>query len=118
VYRDPLATDEGYVAELSRLGSENLLDFYRAYIDQMPLSLIREIHISGMQRADNGVYVDAHIEISGLELQALDLLMNHRAFGGGAHAPITLEYSRDARRIVHQIQLLRGFLGSRQSTGN
>ncbi len=115
-YRDPLATDEGYIAELSKRGSENLLDFFRGYMDQMPLPLIREIHISGIQRAGSGVYVDAHNEISSLELQALDILMNHRLFQSRDSVPITLEYSRDAGRIVPQIQILRGFLGSRQNT--
>lgn len=115
-YRDPLETDEGYIAELSKRSSENLLVFFRGYIDQMPLPLIREIHISGIQRADSGVYVDAHNEISSLELQALDTLMNHRVFQSRDSVPITLEYSRDAGRIVPQIQILRGFLGSRQNT--
>ncbi len=116
-YNDPLETNEEYINELRQLPSDKLLDFYSSYIDRMPISLIREIHLSGILRADNGVYVDAHNEISVLELGALRLLLNHDVQMSAANFPVTLEYNRNAERIIPQMSRLRKFLSAPQGTG-
>jgi hypothetical protein len=109
-YTDPLKTNEEYIKALRQLPSDKLLDFYSSYIDRMPLQLILEIHLSGILRNDNGVYVDAHNEISALELGALCLLLNHASQVRAEDIPVTLEFNRNADRIIPQMVKLREFL--------
>jgi hypothetical protein len=116
-YTDPQDTDEEYIDELRKLSSDKLLDFYSAYIDLMPLQLIREIHISGILRDGNGVYVDAHNEIDALELEALRLLLRHRSKMRVDSVPVTLEFNRNVDRIIPQMVTLRQYLSSLQRTG-
>jgi uncharacterized protein (UPF0276 family) len=116
-YNDPLETNEEYIEELRQLPSDKLLDFYSSYIDRMPLQLILEIHLSGILRDDNGVYVDAHNEISALELGALRLLLNHASQVRPQDIPVTLEFNRNADRIIPQMVRLREFLSAPQGMG-
>ena len=109
-WADVVGTDEEYTAALKGLKSENLLRYYRTYIDLMPVELVREIHLSGIRRTGEGVWVDAHDEISGLELEALGILLHHDALDGNDDIPVTLEYARKSDRILPQIERIRNFL--------
>jgi len=109
-WTDAVGTDETYGAALKDLGPEDLLRAYRAYIDQMPLDLIREIHLSGIHRTGEGVWVDAHDEVGELELEALRILLHHHALREDENLAVTLEYNRKPDRIRPQIEKIRNFL--------
>jgi len=106
---DPVQTGPEYIHELSTIPSNRLYDFYSRYIRLLPLHLIREIHISGIHRNKQGVYVDAHNEIGALELKALRHVLDY-ASSSAAQMPVTLEYASIEENIIPQLQELREFL--------
>jgi uncharacterized protein (UPF0276 family) len=85
----------------------DILTYFKDYISQMPLHLIKEIHISGIKRLSNGAWVDAHEEIGDRELEALRLLFQSMGKTPADGIPITLEYSKDMDRIPDQLVRLR-----------
>jgi uncharacterized protein (UPF0276 family) len=109
-WADAVGTDEEYTAALKGLKSEDLLRYFRTYIDLMPLGLVREIHLSGIRRTGEGVWVDAHEEVGELELEALWILLHHDAMEDDDDMPVTLEYARKPDRILPQIERIRKFL--------
>lgn len=109
-WSDAVGTDKEYTAALRSLKSENLLRYYRTYIDLMPLESVREIHVSGIRRTGDGVWVDTHDEVGELELEALGILLHHDALDGKDDMPVTLEYVRKPDRILPQIERIRNFL--------
>jgi hypothetical protein len=109
-WTDAVRTDEAYGAALNDLRSEDLLHAYRAYIDKMPLDLVREIHLSGIHRTEEGVWLDAHEEVGELELEALHILLHHPTLRKDGDTAVTLEYNRKPDRIRPQIEKIRNFL--------
>ena len=109
-WADPIQTSGEYVKALKRLKPEDLLLYYTNYINQMPLEQVHEIHISGVLRTEQGVWVDAHNEVSELELEALRILLHHDSLRGRKGIPITLEYVRKPDLIVPQLEMIRDFL--------
>jgi uncharacterized protein (UPF0276 family) len=95
-----------YIRELE---TDALPGFFKTYIRKMPLSLIREIHLSGIARREDGVWVDAHNEIGSLELHALKTVFEEGGLSPSG-IPITLEYGREPDRIIPQIEMIRSFL--------
>jgi hypothetical protein len=110
-FSDPLQTNRAYVEELGRLPTDRLLDFYDTYIERMPLHLIREIHLSGIGRDTQGVYIDTHREIGELELKALDRVLDAIPGTLVESVPITLEYTRNEQNIIPQLITLKRRLG-------
>ena len=108
-YDDPVQTGPEYIHELSTIPSHRLCDFYSRYIRLMPLDLTREIHISGIHRNDQGVYVDAHNELGALELKALRRIFDYSARDTD-QTPVTLEYAGIEENIIPQLQMLREYL--------
>jgi len=117
-YADTLQTDRKYIHELSTIPSDRLIDFYSLYIHHLPLHLIREIHISGIQRNKQGVYVDAHNEIGDLEFEALRRTLRHSPCTDPETMPVTLEYSRNEKNIIPQLTKLRELLLELHSSGD
>jgi uncharacterized protein (UPF0276 family) len=103
-------SDAAYIRELS---AGALPGFFKTYIRQMPLSLIREIHISGISRREDGVWVDAHNKIGSLELHALKTVFEEGALSP-CGVPITLEYGREPEMIVPQIEMIRSYMNEAQ----
>jgi hypothetical protein len=89
-------------------GADPLTSF-RKYIDQLPLRLIREIHISGVKRLPGGIWVDFHKEIGDLELKGLKIILDTMPENKDNYIPLTLEYSRDSSKITNQLNTLRDF---------
>lgn len=89
-------------------GADPLTSFKR-YIDELPLRLIREIHISGIKRLPGGIWVDFHKEIGDLELNGLKIILDTVPESTEKYIPLTLEYSRDLSKITHQLNTLRNF---------
>jgi uncharacterized protein (UPF0276 family) len=89
-------------------GADPLTSF-RKYIDQLPLRLIREVHISGIKRLPSGIWVDFHKEIGNLELKGLKIILDTIPESKDNYIPLTLEYSRDLSKITNQINTLRDF---------
>jgi uncharacterized protein (UPF0276 family) len=110
-YDDPLQTNRAYIEELGRLPADGLLGYYDLYIKQMPLHLIREIHISGIGRNTQGVYIDTHREIGELELTALDYVLDTPLGMQADAVPITLEYTRSEQNIIPQLNMLKQHAG-------
>ena len=79
----------------------------------MPLKLIREIHISGIKRLTDGIWVDFHKEIGDLELEGLKIILEAASKSADNFIPLTLEYSRDLGTITDQLNTLRDFCGIR-----
>jgi len=102
---DPLDTDEEYISRLKHKNA--LLDYFENYISMLPLSVIEEIHISGIARYPNGVWVDAHKEVGQKELDALALLLEKLPGVRRNPIPITLEYIRKPGLIPRQIEHIR-----------
>jgi hypothetical protein len=109
-YDDPVQTGPEYMHELSTIPSDKLCDFYSRYIRLLPLHLIREIHISGIHRNDQGLYVDAHNEIGALEFEALRRVLDYSSCIA-AQTPVTLEYARIEENIIPQLLELHEYLG-------
>jgi hypothetical protein len=109
---EPITSDAVYLEDLKGINGNKLLDFFSGYIDQMPLSLIEEIHLSGIIRTSQGVWVDAHNEVGELELDALWILLSHDAVRGRTDIPVTLEYGRDWRSVSPQMKRIRGLIAS------
>jgi uncharacterized protein (UPF0276 family) len=86
-----------------------LLTCFKRYIAEMPLELIREIHISGVQRLLDGTLVDYHQEIGNLELKGLKIILENVHKSIEQYIPLTLEYSRDVSKIADQLNTLREF---------
>ncbi len=108
----PLNTGDDYVARLKK--RNDLFKYFKIYISQMPLTLIREIHISGITRLSNGVWVDSHMIIGEKELTGLKILLNSLHDNSEENMPITLEYSRDMSKITYQLDTLRNFCNAEQ----
>ncbi len=108
----PLNTGVDYVARLKK--RNDLFEYFKIYISQMPLTLIREIHISGITRLSNGVWVDSHMIIGEKELTGLEILLNSLHDNSEKYIPITLEYSRDMDKITYQLDTLRNFCNAEQ----
>ncbi len=107
---DPVHTGRRYIDTLSKYQNDiDVLGSFKKYVKLLPVELIREIHISGIQRLENGVYVDSHDEISGLELEALDFLLDILPADSDDRISVTLEYARDTARIPDQIKTLKRF---------
>jgi len=107
-FTDPVKTTSHYINILrENQESIDLIRCFQTYIRQMPLELIREIHISGIKRLSNGVFVDAHNEISETELEALALLLKTIQNNSVDPVPVTLEYSRDIQKIPELIDTLK-----------
>jgi hypothetical protein len=104
---DPLETGEEYVRRLKDLNGA--LRAFETYISEMPLQLVREIHLSGASRLPNGMWVDSHGEIGETELTALKILLEELKKTGVEYLPVTLEYTGDARKVTPQIARLRKF---------
>jgi hypothetical protein len=102
-------TDQGwdYVSSLNK--PMDLLNNFHGYVSQMPLSLVREIHISGISRLQNGAWVDSHLEIGEMELKALEILIEMMGKNKENSIPVTLEYSRSTNKIQEQIVTLKSF---------
>ena len=108
-YDDPVQTGPEYIHELITIPSDRLRGFYSHYIRLLPLHLTREIHISGIHRNDQGVYVDAHNEIGALELEALRRVLDSTS-NIAAETPVTLEYAGVEENIIPQLRELREYL--------
>ncbi len=108
---DPIDTFDHYIDLLRK--KNDLLHYFERYISKMPLSLIKEIHISGISRLSNGVWVDSHGEIGKVELKAIETLLDLIIYDK-EDIPIILEYSRDTNRIPCQIDTLRNFVQNYQ----
>ena len=106
-FSDTVQTDQAYIDELLGVSSDCVLDFYDTYLGHLPLDLIRELHISGIRRCSNGVYVDAHREIGVLEIEALDRVLMHVSLPDKVSLPVTLEYTGHKDRTMAQLELLR-----------
>jgi uncharacterized protein (UPF0276 family) len=106
-FNDPIQTDELYIENLKKKSEKDLLGYFRTYISQMPLKLVKEIHISGIARTRSGVWVDAHNEIGELEIKALAILLQQTRENGSVDIPITLEYSRREEKIPLMLDTLR-----------
>jgi hypothetical protein len=91
----------------SASNGERLPDLFEGYLDRMPLTLVREIHLSGITRISRGIWADAHNEIGELELGALRALLTREELLGKHSIPVTLEYVRDWRKIAPQIGRIR-----------
>jgi uncharacterized protein (UPF0276 family) len=85
----------------------NILGYFKTYISKMPLSLIKEVHISGITRLPNGVWADSHKEIGNLELNALKIILEQIQGMKDRGIPITLEYKNDYRLIPGQLEKIR-----------
>jgi uncharacterized protein (UPF0276 family) len=110
-FTDPLSTDESYISRLrEKRNGVNILTHFQAYLEKMPISLIRELHISGVGMLENGVFVDAHNEIGELELEALKLVLELVKGKGTKHVYVTLEYNKEIPRIMPQLLILREHL--------
>jgi len=109
-YFDPVHTGRKYIDALSKYRNDiDILGSFKKYVKLLPVELIREVHISGIQRLQNGVYVDSHDEISRLELEALDFVLDILPVDGDDRVSVTLEYARDPGRIPEQIKILERF---------
>ncbi len=106
-FKDPIQTEELYITNLKRKSEKDLLGYYKTYISQMPLKLVKEIHISGISRTRSGVWVDAHNEIGELEITALTILLQRIREKGLVDIPITLEYTRREEKIPLMLDTLR-----------
>jgi hypothetical protein len=106
-FNDPIQTDELYIENLKKKSEKDLLGYFRTYISQMPLKLVKEIHISGIARTRSGVWVDAHNEIGELEIKALAILLQQTRENGSVDIPITLEYTRREEKIPLMLDTLR-----------
>jgi len=92
-------------------GADPLTSFKR-YIDELPLRMVREIHISGIKRLPGGIWVDFHKEIGDLELKGLKIILDTMPKSTGNYIPLTLEYSKDLSKIKNQLNTLRDFCSS------
>jgi hypothetical protein len=110
-FNDPIQTDELYIEKLKRKSEKDLLGYYSTYISQMPLELLKEIHISGISRTRSGVWIDAHNEIGELEINALAILLQQIGEDRSADIPITLEYTRKEEKIPLMLDTLRRHTG-------
>ncbi len=117
---DPVHTDKRYIETLAKYRNDiDILGSFKKYVKLLPVELIKEIHISGIHRLENGVYVDSHNEISGLELDALDFLLDILPADGDDRVSVTLEYDRNPGRIREQLKTLEMFCNDKfsRSTG-
>jgi len=103
---DPLETGPDYIEKLRRR-SEDIIQYFTAYLSSMPIQLVKEIHVSGISRLSEGVWVDAHIEIGPREMSALGKLLNML---GERNIPITLEYYRSSQKALEQLEMLHRML--------
>ncbi len=111
---DPVRTGRRYIGSLAKYQNDiDILGSFKKYVKLLPVELIREIHISGIHRLQNGVYVDSHNEISRLELEALDFLLDILPVDGDDRVSVTLEYARDPGRIPDQIKTLKKFCNAK-----
>jgi len=94
--------------EARRKNPRAILKSFELYAGLMPLEQVREIHISGIGKRPDGVYIDKHGEIGDTELAALGILLDKSNSPG--HIPITIEYARNPGRIPVLIDRLRGYL--------
>jgi hypothetical protein len=113
-YNDPVAhppadTEDCPYNDLHHGFNAGLLSCFKRYTAEMPLGLIREIHISGVERMPEGVWVDSHKEIGDLELKAFKIILEAAGKTNRENIPLTLEYSRDVSKITGQLNMLRDF---------
>jgi hypothetical protein len=90
-----------------------LIGLFDAYISGMPLDLVEEVHVSGIHRMPGGVWVDAHREIGGLELDALARVLERVP---ERKISITLEYVRSSAKVEAQVGMLAGALKQASKT--
>jgi uncharacterized protein (UPF0276 family) len=77
-----------------------------AYLEQLPLERVRQLHISGPRERD-GVLYDAHEVLQENDYALLDWVLRRTE-----PLALTLEYNREASALREQIRLLRGMLRS------
>lgn len=101
------SNDESYIELLGREDTSRHLQHFRTYITQLPLELIREVHISGAGRLPSGVFVDTHRELSDTEMKALKILFTLINGNESDTLPVTLEYTRSMSSIPLILRKLR-----------
>ena len=102
---DPLDTGPEYLNLMRE--KNDIIDYYTSYVSGLPTQLIREVHISGISRLVEGVWVDSHIEVSERELVCLGILLD---LMGSSGVPIALEYYHDTKKALRQLDSLRDFI--------
>lgn len=75
-----------------------------AYLSQLPLARIRQLHVSGPRERDGQLH-DAHAELQAYDYALLkDVLVNSEVWA------LTLEYKRNKAELLHQVATLRKLL--------
>lgn len=99
--------DESYIELLGSEDTSMHIQYFRMYITQLPLELVREVHISGAGRLPSGVFVDTHRELSDTEMEALKVLFTLIDGNESDTLPVTLEYTRSMSSIPLILRKLR-----------
>ena len=102
----------GYSEYLKSIDENRALESFKNYLSRLPHELIKEIHISGFGRLDDGTYVDAHLIPGKVEKLALVHTLNAIAESSEILPPIVLEYSREPERIPEILEDLKKLLDS------
>ncbi len=110
---DKPATGESYLEVLANRDTSQLPEYYRTYIAQLPLELIREIHVSGAGILPSGVFVDMHKELSDTEIKALETLFELMHGSKSDPLPVTLEFTRSMDRTPLILRKLRDYCTGR-----
>jgi len=113
--RDPESDPETIAAVLEATGCSFLLDLSyaqtaannwgydpRAYLEQLPLSRVVELHLSAPRRLEDGRLVDAHEPLRETDYLLLDWLLQRTT-----PQVVTLEYSREPRALLEQVVRLK-----------
>ena len=95
-----LLLDTGHL----RVSADQLGMTVKAYMEQLPLEKVTEIHVSGPRRR-NGRLLDAH-----QPLQAVDYRLLKELLSGCRPWAVTLEYNRDREQLSKQLDRIRRIL--------
>jgi uncharacterized protein (UPF0276 family) len=100
-------TGAGLLLDLAhaRVSASRIGVSIEAYLEQLPLERVRQLHISGPRPRD-GVLFDAHEPLLEEDYALLEWVLRR-----GDPLALTLEYNRDEVALCEQLVRLRGLLG-------
>jgi uncharacterized protein (UPF0276 family) len=90
----------------SPAGPEELHEHYEQYVEDMPLHLVREIHISGIGRMGD-TWVDTHRPVGETELKALAILLDK--LRPGLQVSVTIEQNTNLPGQLHAVRNVADF---------
>lgn len=103
----PELKSKKYSKYLKSLNGDKVLECFKNYLGLFPEELIKEIHISGSGRLEDGTYVDAHLIPGRFEKLALIHTIEIIKEKGLSLPPVVLEYTREPIRIPEILEDLR-----------